>query len=73
MCIRDRWDDGALLTALAALRETSPSHDREVLVGRLVAGHRGERGRAMLDAMIAAQTTGKGPSYTGTALASLRG
>jgi len=62
------WEGAALLAALAALRETSPSHDREVLVGRLVAGHRGERGRAMLDAMIAAQTTDKGLSYTGAAL-----
>jgi len=67
------WEDAALLAALAALRETSPSHDREVLVGRLVARHRGERGRAMLDAMVAAQSTRKGPSYTGTVLASLRG
>lgn len=67
-----RWDDAALLAALAALRETSPSHDREVLVGRLVARHRGAAGRAMLDAMIAAQTTGKGPSCTGAALVALR-
>jgi hypothetical protein len=66
------WDDAPLLASLAALRETSPSHDRELLVGRLVARHRGARGAAMLDAMIAAQTVGKKVSYTGAELAGLR-
>ncbi len=65
------WDDDAAIASLSALRASAPSHDFEILIGRVIARHRKRHAKTILDAMIAAHTTAKGLDYTGIVLAAL--
>ena len=65
------WDDDAVIASLSAQRASAPSHDFEILIGRVIARHRKRHAKKILDAMIAAHTTAKGLDYTGIVLTAL--